>query len=222
MLTLYGHPLSSYTQKALIALYETGVSFTFHHIDLDDAGDRALMATIEPMGRMPGLRDAARGVILSQSSVIIEYVDQHHPGPIRLLPADPDAALVARQWDRFFDFQVMQMMQMIVDARLFMDEAAEAPVGTFARGKLDLAYAVLDRHLHGRDWAAGDFGLADCAAAPSLFYAGILHPFDSFPALSAYFERLLARPSFDRARTEALPWLEYFPFHRLVPERLRA
>ncbi|MFV0382801.1 glutathione S-transferase family protein [Paracoccus sp. (in: a-proteobacteria)] len=219
MLTLFGHPLSSYTQKVLVAFYETDVPFNFHHIDLGNSDDRAQMAEIEPMGRMPGLRDAARGVILSQSSVIIEYAGRHYPGAARLIPLDPDEALFTRQWDRFFDFQIMQMMQQIVDARLFMGPEAEALVGTFARERLDRAYSALERHLAGREWAAGDFGLADCAACPALFYAGILHPFDGYPALTSYFERLLLRPSFHRARSEALPWLSYFPFPERVPAR---
>ncbi|MGA0613354.1 glutathione S-transferase family protein [Paracoccus sp. KR1-242] len=222
MLTIYGHPLSSYTQKVLVALYETGAPFTFHQIDLGQEEDRALMAGIEPMGLMPGLKDHARGVILSQSSVMIEYVDRHYPGKVRMLPADPDAALSARQWDRFFDFQVMQVMQTIVSARLFMGEGVEEPVGRFVHDRLERAYVALDHHLKGREWAAGDFGLADCAAAPALFYAGMIHPFAGHPALAAYFERLLARPSFQRARTEAVPWLQYFPFPELVPQRFRA
>lgn len=220
-LTLYGHPLSSYTQKVLIALYETGAPFTFRQIDLGKDEDRALMAQIEPMGRMPGLRDEARDLTLSQSSVMIEYIDRHYPGPHRLVPEDFDASITTRQWDRFFDFQVMQMMQPMVDARLFMDEEAEAPVSKFAKEKLDLAYAALERHLQGREWAAGEFGLADCAASPSLFYAGMIHPFDGYPTLSAYFERLVTRPSFHRARTEALPWLNWFPYYDLVPARFR-
>lgn len=219
MLTVFGHPLSSYTQKVLVGLYEAGVPFSFRHIDPGKEEDRALMAQIEPMGRMPGLRDEARGMILSQSSVMIEYVDRNYPGPHRLLPMDPDSVFLARQWDRFFDFQINGMVQHIVDARLFMAPEAEIPVTGFIKGKLDLAYAALEHHLQGREWAAGEFGLADCAAAPALFYAGILHPFDRHPALSAYFERLLGRPSFHRARTEALPWLHLFPFADLLPAR---
>jgi glutathione S-transferase len=221
-LILYGHPLSSYTQKVLIALYETGAPFSFRRIDLGKDEDRALMARIEPMGRMPGLRDEAREVTLSQSSVMIEYIDRHYPGPDRLIPEDFDASILTRQWDRFFDFQIMQMAQPMVDARLFMDKGAEAPVTAFAKSKLDLAYAALDKHLRNRKWAAGEaFTLADCAAAPALFYAGFIHPFDAHPDLSAYFEKLVARPSFARARIEALPWLNWFPYYDLVPARFR-
>ncbi|MDQ7260632.1 glutathione S-transferase family protein [Paracoccus sp. PS-1] len=210
MLTLYGHPLSSYTQKVLIALYELGTDFEFRHIDLGDEGDRALMLSVEPMGRMPALREG--DLVLSQSSLMIEWLDRHHPGPQRLLDPDPDASLPARQWDRFLDFQVMQMMQQIVDARIFMAEGAEERVAPFARGKLDLAYAALDRRLDGRDWIAGGFGLADCAAMPALFYAGAIHPFADHPRLTGYFERLVARPSVQRVIEGARPFYGWFPF----------
>ena len=217
MPTLYGHPLSSYTQKVLIALYELGTDFEFRHIDLGDEGDRALMRTVEPMGRMPALREG--DLVLSQSSLMIEWLDRHHPGPQRLLDPDPDASLPARQWDRFLDFQVMQMMQQIVDARIFMSKGAEERVSPFARGKLDLAYAALDRQLDGRDWIVGGFGLADCAAMPALFYAGAIHPFDAHPALSAYFDRLMQRPSVQRVIAGAQPWFQYFPFKQGIPAR---
>ena len=152
MLELFGHPLSSYTQKVLVALYEIGADFTLRTVDLSQPEDRALMQSLEPMGRMPALRDGGR--VLSQSSLMIEWLDRHHPGPQRLLDPDPDASLVARQWDRFLDFQVMQMMQQIVDARIFMGEGAEDRVAPFARAKLELAYAALDRRLDGRLAAA--------------------------------------------------------------------
>lgn len=217
MLTFYGHPLSSYTQKVLIALYELGADFEFRQVDLGDAADRALMRTVEPMGRMPALRDG--DMVLSQSSLMIEWLDRHHPGPQHLLDPDPDASLVARQWDRFMDFQVMQMMQQIVDARLFMGDGAEDRVAPFARGKLDLAYAALEQRLDGRDWLAGGFGLADCAAMPALFYAGAIHPFAAHPRLGAYFERLVARPSVQRVIDGARPFYGWFPFKDGIPAR---
>lgn len=210
MLTLYGHPLSSYTQKVLIALYELQAEFSFRQIDLREAADRALMRRLEPMGRMPALTQG--DFTLSQSSLMIEWLDRHHPGPVRLLDPDPDAALPARQWDRFLDFQVMQMMQNIVDARIFMAEGAEAMVAPFARGKLDLAYAALEQRLDGCDWLAGDFGLADCAAFPALFYAGAIHGFADHPRLGAYFDRLAARPSVQRVVEGARPFYGWFPF----------
>ncbi|MFJ1290669.1 glutathione S-transferase family protein [Paracoccus yeei] len=219
MLELFGHPLSSYTQKVLVALYETGVDFTLRTVDLSQPEDRALMQSLEPMGRMPALRDGDR--VLSQSSLMIEWLDRHHPGPQRLLDPDPDASLVARQWDRFLDFQVMQMMQQIVDARIFMGEGAEGRVAPFARAKLELAYAALDRRLDGRDWIAGGFGLADCAAFPALFYAGAIHPFAGHARLMAYFDRLAGRASVQRVIEGARPWYRWFPFAEGIPARFR-
>lgn len=220
-LTFYGHPLSSYCQKVLIALYELGADFTYHQIDLSAQADRDLMAGITPMGKMPALRDDAAGVVLAETSIIIEWLDRHHPGPVSLLPRDPDAALPARQWDRFFDIHVMNTMQPMVDARLFMADGAVDVVAPFARTQLDRAYGAADRQLAGRDWIAGDFGMADCAATPALFYAGFVHPFDAHPNLSAYFERLLTRPSVARVLTDAKPFLHWFPFADRIPARFR-
>lgn len=220
-LILYGHPLSSFTHKVLIALDELGAEFRFHQIDPGRAEDRALMASMTPMGKMPALRDEEKGVTLAETSIIIEWLDRHHPGPRPLLPRDPDAALEARLWDRVFDQHVMLGMQQIVDARLFMPPEAEPLVSPWARSQLDRAYAGADRQLEGRDWLAGEFGLADCAATPALFYAGMLHPFDGHPNLSAYFERLLARPSVARVLDGARPWLHLFPFPDRIPARFR-
>ena len=220
-LTFYGHPLSSYCHKVLIALYETGAEFTFHQIDPSQEKDRALMASLTPLGKMPALADDTAGVTLAESAVIIEWLDRHHPGPAPLLSRDPDTALEARAWNNIFDYHVMREAQQIVDARLFMDDAAEEPIGRFARASLDRSYAAIDRHMAGRDWAAGDFGLADCAAVPALFYAGFLHPFDEHPNVSAYFERLVARPSVTRVHPQAMPWLHLLPLADRIPRRFR-
>ena len=78
---------------------------------------------------------------------------------------------------------------------------------------LDSAYRWLDGTIASRPWACGEaFSLADCAAAPSLFYADWVHEIDSaFPHARAYRARLLARPSFARAVEEARPYRHYFP-----------
>ena len=220
-LTFYGHPLSSYCHKVLIALYELGADFSYRQIDPSSQADRDLMATLTPMGKMPALRDDAAGVTLAETSIIIEWLDRHHPGPAPLLPRDADAALTARQWDRFFDIHVMNTAQPIVDARLFMADGAVDVVAPWAHSQLDRAYAAADRQLADRDWIAGDFGMPDCAATPALFYAGFLHPFDAHPNLSAYFERLLARPSVARVLSDAKPFLHWFPFADLIPARFR-
>lgn len=219
-LTLYYHPLASACWKVLVALYENGTAFTPRLIDLAQPSDRALMASLTPIGKMPALGCDATGEVLAETSVIIEWLDRHHPGPAPLIPAGND--LTVRLWDRFFDFYIHDPMQRIVTAHLFLSPEAAAEIAAEARGQLDQAYAALARHLAGRDWAAGNgFTLADCAAAPALFYGGVLHPFDGHPALTAYAERLIARPSFARVLDEARPYFHMFPFADRLPDRFR-
>lgn len=220
-LTFYGHPLAAYCHKVLVALYENGTDFTFRQIDLSQQSDRDLMLTLTPMGKMPALEDPTRGQTVAETSIIIEYLDRHHAGPQPLLPRDPDTALTARLWDRFCDIHITNTVQLIVDARLFMADGAVEYVTPHTTSQLDRAYRAADRQLQNRDWLAGDFSIADCAAVPALFYAGILHPFDAHPNLSAYFERLLTRPSVIRVLDEARPWLTYYPFPEKIPVRFR-
>jgi glutathione S-transferase len=207
---LYGHPFSSYCQKVLIALYENRTPFELRLL----AGDPEVAAEHEalwPLKRMPVLRDGERTVV--EATIIVEYLDLHHPGPVRLGPDDPRAALDVRMMDRFFDNYVMTPMQQIVFDAL-RPEADRHPRGVAdARRLLDGAYGWLDGTLAGREWAARDrFSLADCAAAPSLFYADWVHPIgERFANVGAYRRRLLDRPSFARAVDEARPYRQFFP-----------
>lgn len=220
-LILYGHPLSSFTHKVLVAMYELATPFEFRRLDPSQAADRELIAGLTPMGKFPALRDEAAGVTVAETSVIVGYLDARAGGG-RLIPRDPAALREAQVWDRVFDMHVQGPMQSIVDARLFMDPSAEPGVTAYARGQLDRVYAALERRLgDGRDWIAGDFGLADCAGLPALFYAGILHPFAAHPRLSAYFDRLVARPSAARVLAEARPSFDLFPFRDMIPARFR-
>jgi glutathione S-transferase len=206
---LYAHPFSSYCQKALVALYENGT--TFEYRTLEDPTAKAELTALWPMKRFPILVDGDRTVI--EATCIIEYLDQHHPGPVRLIPEDPEAALTVRMMDRFFDNYVSTPQQKVVTDRL-RPEAVRDPHGVAeARAMLDTAYSWLDRTMADREWAAGDrFSLADCAAAPFLFYADWTHPIDAaFHHVRAYRTRLLARPSFARAVDEARPYRPYFP-----------
>lgn len=211
MLELFGHPFSSYCQKALIALYENDIAFDFRMLGPDQPENGSIFAGLWPMAKFPVLRDGDRAV--PESSIIVEYLQIHHPGPVRLIPADPAAALEARLMDRFFDNHVATPQQKLVfDA--MRPEAQKDPAGVKdARAALEKAYAFLDDWLAGREWAAGDdFSLADCAAAPHLFYAHHSQPIaPRFRHLLAYRQRLLARPSFARAVDEARPWRPYFP-----------
>jgi glutathione S-transferase len=209
-LTLYAHPFSSYSQKVLIALYENATPFEWRVLD-GSAGVEQAFASLWPMRRMPLLRDGAHTVV--EATVIVEYLGLHHPGPVRLVPEDAGAALEVRFMDRFFDNYVMTPMQAIVfDARR-APEQRHAPTVAEARAMLDTAYRWLDERLAGREWAAGDaFSLADCAAAPSLFYADWAHPIaPGFASTIAYRQRLLARPSVARAVDEARPFRPFFP-----------
>jgi len=213
MLTLHYHPFSSYCQKVLIALYERDVPFTPHLVDLGDADARAAFEMIWPLRRFPVLVDDETGRTIPESSVIIEYLDLYRPGPPPLLPADPVEALEVRMWDRLFDNYVQTPMQRIVGDRLRPADARDPYGVEEARTLLAGSYRMLEERLAGRAWAAGDaFTMADCAAAPALFYADWVLPFrDDHPVLASYFARLLARPSFARAVEEARPWRKHFP-----------
>jgi glutathione S-transferase len=208
-LMLYAHPFSSYCQKVLVALWEKGLAFDYRHLETPGASDEC--GALWPFGRFPVLVDDGRTI--AESSIIIEYLDFRHPDTIHLLPADPAAALEVRLLDRVFDQHVMTPMQKPVAEALRPEGARTTEAMAEAATALDTAYAWLDKRLAGRAWAAGpDFTLADCAAAPSLFYADWVHPIDArFPVVRGYRARLLARPSFARAVEEGRPYRGYFP-----------
>jgi glutathione S-transferase len=210
-LVLYGHPFSSYTQKVLIALYENATPFEFRMLGPDAPKNVEDWLRRWPLRKFPLLLDGEREVV--ETSIIIEYLQLAHPGPVRLLPADPLAALDVRFLDRFFDLHVMDAMQIAVEAALKRIPIATEQGVAIARERLERAYAWLETRLAGRAWAAGDdFTMADCAAAPSLFYADWNHRIpESFPTLRAYRARLLARPSIARAVDEARPFRHLFP-----------
>ena len=209
---LFAHPFSSYCQKVLLAFYELGTPFTLRLLGPDQAETAAEFAQLWPLQRMPLLR--VQGQVWVESTVIIEWLDQQHAGPTHLLPRDAQAALSVRMLDRFFDQYVMTPMQKIVfDCR--RAERQRDPFGVAeARALLERSYAWLDEHLQdGRSWAAGEaFSLADCAAAPSLFYADWVHPIAStWPHARAYRARLLKRPSMARCVEDARPFRAWFP-----------
>ncbi len=210
-LALYGHPFSSYTQKVLIALYENGTPFESRCVGPDTPQHVQAWLQRWPLRKFPVLVDGERDV--AETSIIIEYLQLAHPGALALLPADPMAALEVRFLDRFFDLHVMSPVQHAVGAAITGDPVKRADGLAFAQEKLELAYAWLERELAGRNWATGaEFTLADCAAAPSLFYADWTVPISAaYPVLRAYRARLLARPSFARAVEEARPYRPLFP-----------
>lgn len=212
-LTLYFHPFSSYCQKVLTALYENDTPFTPHVVDLMDPAEGAALKRLWPIGKFPVLRDEAADLTIPESTIIIEYLVQRYPGPTALIPADPDRAREARFRDRFFDLHVHQHVQAIVFDRLRPPESKD-PFGIGqARGRLATAYDMLEAHLEKSTWAAGEaFTMADCAAAPALFYADLVAPFSqTHKATGAYLDRLMNRPSFARVVREAEPYRSLFP-----------
>lgn len=211
MLRIYGHPFSSFTWKALIALYERAVPFEFMMLDPDHPANNAVVALHAPTGQFPVLIDGERVTI--ESAAIIEYLDLHHGDAPPLVPSDPRAAIEARQMDGVFDDYVMAPLQRMVAAVLREESKRDPHVEDEVKAALDKSYAWLDRWMSERTWAANDaFTIADCAAAPALFYAHWAFPIpETHAALRAYRARLLARPSIARVVDEARPWRQYFP-----------
>lgn len=212
-LTLYFHPLSSFCQKALVGLYELDVPFTRCIVDLANDAERAALLKLWPMGKFPVLRDEARGVTVPESSLILEYIDQRSARQGRLIPSDVDHARECRLRDRFYDNFVNVPMGKIVTDKL-RPEGKRDPYGVEqAKAQLEAAYALADEWMRAGPWAVGDaFTMADCAAAPALFYANQVMPFgDGRRHLAEYFARLAARPSFARAVDEAKPYWSMFP-----------
>ncbi|TZF90200.1 glutathione S-transferase family protein [Cognatilysobacter lacus] len=209
-LVLYGHPFSSYAQKVEIALYENALAFDYRLVRSGDAAVDAAWTALWPLQKMPVLADAGRTIV--ESSVIIEYLHLAHRGPVALLPDDAVEALEVRFMDRFFDNHVMYAMQQPVAEALRPDGRKDVALKE-AAARLELAYAWLEQRLAGRTWAAGEsFSMADCAAAPALFYADWVHGIsDAYPTVRAYRARLLARASVARAVDEARPYRAWFP-----------
>ena len=223
-LTLYIHPLASFCHKVLIALYENGTAFRSETVDLGDPGSAAAHMERWPVGKIPVLFDGKTKRVIPETSIIIEYLQETHPGPVALLPADSEARLQARLWDRYFDLYVNVPTGKIVTDRI-RPEGKSDPYGvTEARATLDTAYGMIEGQMSANIWAIGeDFTLADCAAAPALFYASIVHPFGSdHRNLTLYRDRLLERPSVKRVIAEARPYFQMFPYRNAMPERYLA
>jgi glutathione S-transferase len=212
-LELFAHPLSSYCWKVLIALWENATPFDYRHIENghpDEPANAAALLAHWPLGKFPLLVDDGRAI--PESSIIVEHLQRAHPGAVRFLPDDPDAALEVRLLDRIFDNHVMAPMQRGVLAAIRSPGALDPAEMAQVRVSLDAIYAWLDDWFAARIFAAaGQFSLADCAAAPALFYADRVHRIGDFPNLKAYRDRLFARPGVVRAIDEARPFRHLFP-----------
>jgi glutathione S-transferase len=212
-LVLHGHPLSSFHQKVVIALYENDTPFEMKFLDLGNMEHQVAFKTLWPIGKMPVLEDKARDHTVPETSIIIEYLARYYPGPVELLPADPDLARQVRFRDRFMDLYVAQPMQKIITDNI-RPEGKNDPHGVEeARSLMKTALNMIDRDVKDKAWAFGAaFTMVDCAAAPALWYADFAMPFaKTHPNAHAYLERLKARPSFARVLKEAAP------YHHMIP-----
>ena len=227
-LTLHFHPLSSFCHKVLIALYEYDTPFTPNIVNLQDEAERTALCKLWPIGKFPVLEDHARDWSVSESSIIIEYLDLHHPGKTRLVPEDADVARQMRFRDRFFDLYIHLPMQKVVGDRLRPADRKDPYGVAEARAQMRVALGMVDAAMSGKTsanktsanktsgiktWANGEsFTMADCAAAPALFYADKVMPFaTTHPNAAAYLQRLMQRPSYARALREAEPYFRFFP-----------
>jgi glutathione S-transferase len=223
-LKLYFHPLSSFCHKALIALHECGAAFEPILVDLSDDQSSAALRSLWPMAKFPVLRDEARNRTVAEATVIVEYLGAYYPGGTQFVPAEADLAWQTRMWDRFYDNYIHLQMQKIVSDWLRPAGAAD-PFGVEqAKTTLQRAYGMIEHAMDRKTWAVGEnFSLADCAAAPALFYANTALPFGSAqPNLHAYLDRLMSRPSYAQALKEAQPYFDMFPMKtkpRLAKER---
>jgi glutathione S-transferase len=212
-LELYFHPFASFCQKVLIALYENDVAFEPHVVDLGDETSSAAFKKIWPIGKFPVLRDRAKARTIPESSMIIEYLARHYPAKTALVPKDADLAWETRLRDRFYDLYVNVPMQKIVTDRI-RPAGRNDPHGVEeARSLLRTAYDLIDQEMATRTWAIGDaFTMADCAAAPAMYYANLVLPVgDPHRNAAAYLGRLMDRPSFARVVEEAKPYRAGFP-----------
>jgi len=212
-LRLYSHPFASFCQKVLIALYENATPFEAVLIDLADEASRAELQRVWRIAKFPVLLDGTRKCSVPESSIIIEYLSQYYPGPVALLPQDPELARETRLLDRFYDLYVSDPMQKIVFNRLRPAEQKDAFGVEQAKASLLTAYAMIEEQMADKTWAMGEsFSLADCAAAPALMYANVVFPIgEAYPRAAAYLERLCERPSYARVLREAEPFWAVFP-----------
>lgn len=208
---LFGHPFSSYTWKTQIAFHEKDIGYEFRMLDAEHPDNGQRLHQLWPVGKFPLIVDEGRAVF--EASIIIEYLDHRFPDTPRLIPADFEAALEVRRFDRIFDNHVMGKMQEAVANSLRPESERVPSIHAKVRTALETIYGWLDTQLKGRDWATSSgFSMADCAAGPSLFYADWVHEISaSYPNLKAYRARLLARPSIKRCVEAARPYRAYFP-----------
>lgn len=220
-LTLYLHPLASFCHKVLIGLYENATEFEPVLVDFANPGSAAAHIERWPVGKIPVLHDSAGDRVVAETSIIIEYLQHHHAGPVQLIPDAAEHQLDVRLWDRFFDLYVSTPMQKIVGDRIRPDGTADPHGVAQAHATLETAYDMIEGQLDNRSWITGEtFTMADCSAFPALFFGLIVNPLEKDrPQLQGYFERMLARPSVQRVLAEAQPYFDHFPYRDAMPSR---
>ena len=213
-LTLYFHPLSSFCHKALIALYENGTPFKPQLVNFMDPDENAAFKALWPIRKFPLLRDDATGQTIPESSIVIEHLDNNYPGKTPLIPKDPAQALETRLRDRLCDLYLHLPMQKVVGDKLRPDGVRDPHGVEEAKSQIETSLGILDELVAKRTWIAGEaFTMADCAAAPPLFYIDmVVAPIsDRHKNLAAYLQRLKERPSYARVLEEAQPYMHMVP-----------
>lgn len=211
-LELFLHPLSSYCHKVLIAFYENDIPFLVKRVD-DPAVAREY-EMLSPLRHFPIMRDVERGRVIPESTIIIEYLDMHFPGKVKLIPHDPDLAWQVRLRDRFFDNYLHTPMQKFAADSLRPQGKKDAYGVDEARAKFVKALDLVDAEMADKTWVMGEtFTMADCAAAPAIFYGNrFFGPFrETHRNALAYLDRLLSRPSYARVLEEAQPFMHLLP-----------
>ena len=203
---LYYHPLSTYCQKVLVAIHEKGARYKPHIVDLMNPESRDEYRELYPMGKVP-LIVLNHGPLIPESSIIIEYLDGL--GGPRMISTDPDVARKTRFKDRFIDLYLSDSVGTLFFENRKPAEAQDAQKIETSRYRIKAAYDFLEYEISDQTWANGeDFSMSDCAAAAALLYAPDVAPYDDYPSISSYAERLSARDSVRQAREEAAPYIE--------------
>lgn len=212
MLKLYMHPIASHCWKVMIALHEAGLDYEPITVDLMDPAKRAEYKKLSPFGKIPTLVDG--DTVVNETSIQIEYLALTYSQAASLLPKDPNEALKIRALDRFFDLYLNLPLGKIVVDRFTPEDKRNPAAIAQVMDDLRTAVGMVERDMATRTWAAGEsFTMADCAAAPALFYVDRLVPYASgYPNTARYLDRLLQRPSVARCIEGARPMLHMVPY----------
>ncbi len=205
LVKLYYFPLSTYSQKVLIALYEKAIEFESEITNLIDAHAREKYRNVYPMGKIPLLMDDNEYMV-PESSIIIEYLDQLKAP--KMIFGDATQQRQIRFKDRIYDLYLAEPVTTLLFQNMKPEDNRDAERIDTARRRINTMYMFMDQELAQQRFSNGsEFSMSDCAAAAGLFYARREAPFDDYPNVCRYWERLLAKPSVQRVHEEAEPYL---------------